>query len=254
VERVLVVPAAGAGSRLGAGVPKALVPVNGRPMIEHVLRLYDRVAQRAIIIVSPAARQQVRDAVGDAIMPVSLVVQHEPTGMLDAILLARDDVAAASPRRVLITWCDQVAIASQTIAAVVASAAAGPEPAMVLPTCRAADPYVHLSRDSSGRITRVLHRREGDDMPASGESDSGVFDLSAQAYLEWLAEYARAPEIGARTGERNFVPFVAWVASRGTVVTVPCHEPEEAIGINTPGELAIVEAHLREREDAGGRG
>jgi bifunctional UDP-N-acetylglucosamine pyrophosphorylase / glucosamine-1-phosphate N-acetyltransferase len=254
VERVLVIPAAGAGSRLAASLPKLLVPVNGRPMIEHVLRLYDRVAQRAVIVVSPGAREQARDALGDPVIPVAFVVQPEPTGMLDAILLARVDVAAASPRRVLITWCDQVAISPQTVADVVVNAAADPAPSLVLPTCRSAEPYVHLARDSSGRITRVLHRREGDEMPSSGESDSGVFDLSAEAYLEWLTEYATAPEIGARTGERNFVPFVAWVAARGTVVSVPCHQPEEAIGINTPGELAIVEAHLRARQDADERG
>ena len=84
-------------------------------------------------------------------------------------------------------------------------------------------------------------------MPASGESDAGVFDLSAASYLEWLPEYAKAPAIGARTGERNFVPFVAWVADRGAVVTVPCSLPEEAVGINTPAELQRIEAHLRER-------
>ena len=84
-------------------------------------------------------------------------------------------------------------------------------------------------------------------MPASGESDAGVFDLSLDGYLRGLSEYAMAPAIGASTGERNFVPFVAWVAARSEVVSVPCTEPEEAIGINTRGELQRREAYLRER-------
>jgi bifunctional UDP-N-acetylglucosamine pyrophosphorylase/glucosamine-1-phosphate N-acetyltransferase len=248
VERVLVIPAAGAGSRLGANVPKLLVPVNGQPMIQHLLALYARDAERVVVIVAPAAFAGVSEAFGRATPPVSLVVQPEPTGMLDAILLARDEVELAQPRRVLITWCDQVAILPQTVAAVVAAGRGNPEPALVMPTCRGPHPYVHLDRDARGRIVRVLHRREGDEMPESGESDAGVFDLSADAYLAWLTEYAAAPEIGARTGERNFVPFVAWVAERGSVVTVPCSEPEEAVGINTPEELARLEAHLRGRQ------
>jgi bifunctional UDP-N-acetylglucosamine pyrophosphorylase / glucosamine-1-phosphate N-acetyltransferase len=249
LERVLIIPAAGAGSRLGASVPKLLVPVNGRPMIDHVLALYARVAQRAVVVVSPGARTMVREVLAHSPVPTVVEIQPEPTGMLDAILLARSEVEAAAPRRVLITWCDQVAISPRTVADVVATAVAEPEPSLVLPTCRTAHPYVHLVRDAHGRITQVVHRREGDDLPAIGETDAGVFDLSTHAYLDWLAEYARAPEIGARTGERNFVPFVAWVSNRGTVVTVPCHDPEEAIGINTADDLARSEAYLRLRHN-----
>ena len=84
-------------------------------------------------------------------------------------------------------------------------------------------------------------------MPDVGESDAGLFDLSLRAYLDDLPAYAAAPEIGARTGERNFVPFVSWVSARGSVATVACSEPEEADGVNTPEELARVEAHLRAR-------
>ena len=84
-------------------------------------------------------------------------------------------------------------------------------------------------------------------MPQTGESDAGVFDLSLEAFTDWLPEYASVPPIGRRTGERNFVPFVVWAGRRGIVVTVSCSEPEEAIGINTPGDLARLEKHLRAR-------
>jgi bifunctional UDP-N-acetylglucosamine pyrophosphorylase/glucosamine-1-phosphate N-acetyltransferase len=250
VERVLLIPAAGSGSRLGAALPKVLVPVNGRPMIHHLFGLYAGQVDRAVVVVAPSAVDAVGAALAEQPVPASMVVQDTPTGMLDAIMLGRDQVQAANPRRVLITWCDQVAISPETVRRVVAASRAAPEPSLVMPTCRQRDPYVHLARDSSGRITGVLHRREGDRMPADGESDAGVFDLSARGYLEWLPQYAREPEIGARTGERNFVPFVAWAARRGGVVTVSCADPEEAVGINTPEELALVEAHLRARQAA----
>jgi bifunctional UDP-N-acetylglucosamine pyrophosphorylase/glucosamine-1-phosphate N-acetyltransferase len=247
MERVVVIPAAGTGSRLGADLPKVLVPVAGRPMIHHLLDLYACHAEQFVVVVSPAARAQVASSLKAGGAPVSLVEQARPTGMLDAILLARDAVATAAPRRVLITWCDQVAISPATVAAVAAACRRQPEPALVLPTCRKPEPYVHLERDPDGRIVRVRHRREGDAMPPAGETDAGVFDLAARSYLDWLPQYAQAPEIGARTGERNFVPFVAWAAARGPVVTIPCAEPEESVGINTPAELALLEAHLGKR-------
>ncbi|MGH9311391.1 MAG: NTP transferase domain-containing protein [Vicinamibacterales bacterium] len=244
---MLVIPAAGTGSRLGADLPKLLVPVNAKPMIEHLLTLYAGAADRVVVVVSPAARTQVQAALANTRPAVSLVVQARPTGMLDAILVAEEVVKAAAPRRVLITWCDQVAILPGTIADVVEAARSAPEPAVVMPTCRRDHPYVHLVRDPGGRIVRVLHRREGDDMPAAGESDAGVFDLSLDAYLTLLPQYAASPDVGARTGERNFVPFVARVAAIDRVVTIPCREAEEAVGINTPEELAMLEAHLRTR-------
>jgi bifunctional N-acetylglucosamine-1-phosphate-uridyltransferase/glucosamine-1-phosphate-acetyltransferase GlmU-like protein len=250
VDRVLVIPAAGSGSRLGAQLPKLLVPVNGRPMIEHLLALHGGAVGAVVVVVSPQARAQAADALRTSPHPVSLVVQESPTGMLDAILLARPAVEAVSPRRVLVTWCDQIAIRPETAASVVEAARQTPEPALVMPTCRSEDPYVHLVRDDQGRIVRVLHRREGDEMPTTGESDAGLFDLSAHAYLDLLPQYAAAPEVGARTGERNFVPFVARVGAHHRVVTIPCREREEAIGINTPEELARIEAHLRLRQPA----
>ena len=89
-------------------------------------------------------------------------------------------------------------------------------------------------------------------MPAVGESDAGVFDLSFRAYRELLTEFARTGAVGAGTGERNFLPFVAWVAAREPVVTIPCTSLEETIGVNTREELGQVERYLAQRSIANG--
>jgi hypothetical protein len=123
-----------------------------------------------------------------------------------------------------------------------------PSTPLIFPTVARDAPYVHLERDANGRITRILHRREGDAMPAHGESEMGVFSLSRAAYLERLWEFAAAPETGTRTGERNFLPFIPWMAARGEVVTFPCVDPMEAVGVNTPDELRAVEEYLSRRQ------
>ena len=216
-------------------------------MIARVLSLYADLAARAVIVVQPAVLPDVRKQLTAPPMPVDFVAQQQPTGMLDAILLAAPVVNRWQPERIWITWCDQIALLPATLTKLRAIDDAAPTPPLALPTCRTPDPYVHIERDSTGRIVRVLHRREGDAMPAVGETDAGLFDLSLSAYSDGLPAYAAAPQIGARTRERNFVPFVAWMAARGPVATVDCSEPEEAVGINTPGELQRIEAHLRAR-------
>lgn len=216
-------------------------------MIEHLLALYAPVAERAVLVVHPGAAEIVRARLGDR---ADIVVQDVPTGMLDAILLATPVVARHRPRRVLVTWCDQVAIDPVTVARLGAATTAPADPALALLTCQRPEPYIHLARDADGRINRVLQRREGDAMPVSGESDAGVFDLSRRAYLELLPAFAQTRDVGAGTGERNFLPFIPWLAAREPVVTVACTSIEETVGVNTRDELALVERYLTERTAA----
>lgn len=247
MRRLLVIPAAGRGSRLGSDLPKVLVLVAGRPMIDWLIDLYRPVVDRFAVVVHPSALALVQDHFADNDVAVDILVQDAPTGMLDAILIARTAIEAHSPDRVWITWCDQIGIHSNTIAHLSAEDEQNPEAALVMPTCHQPNPYIHLDRDATGRITRVLHRREGDRMPGVGESDAGLFDLSRDAFSRLLPQFSQEVEPAGGTGERNFLPFIAWVSACAPVVTFPCTEPEEAIGVNTPEELARLEAHLRGR-------
>lgn len=81
-------------------------------------------------------------------------------------------------------------------------------------------------------------------MPDTGTSDAGLFSLSCDAFERLLPEYARAAARGARTHERNFLPFLPWLAARTDVRTFEV-AVEEAQGINTPEDLAAVESRLR---------
>lgn len=247
--RMLIVPAAGMGTRLGAALPKLLVPVGGVPMIDRVLALYRGVVDHALVVVSPGARERVAAHLsGGAFgLTTECVVQERPTGMLDAIMLGEDSAARRAPSHVWITWCDQVAVEPRTVMRLVSFTGLHDTVSLVMPTVCAAHPYIHLERDGSGRIVRVLHRREGDAMPPDGESDMGLFALSAAAYLERLPEYAREVDPGFGTGERNFLPFIPWMAARGEVVTFPAHDVMEAVGINTPADLKTIEAYLSRR-------
>ena len=84
-------------------------------------------------------------------------------------------------------------------------------------------------------------------MPEQGESDMGLFAMPRQSFELDLQDYARDVPPGTTTGERNFLPFVPWLAQRRFVATFPCTDPMEAVGINTPDELRQVEAWLRSR-------
>ena len=246
-SRLLVVPAAGIGSRLGAAVPKVLVPVAGVPMIDRILDLYRDWIERAVVVVNPAASREIArhvEARHDS-LTIDLVEQSSPTGMLDAILLAAPFTRGTAG--VWVTWCDQVAVHPRTIERLAAVTDAERSAPLIMPTSRRLHPYIHFSRDHQGRITRVLHRRERDEMPDEGESDIGLFAMSTRAFDEDLPRFAGGVEVGQSTRERNFLPFIPWLARTQPVVTFPCEDPMEAVGVNTPEELKLVEEYLRGR-------
>jgi bifunctional N-acetylglucosamine-1-phosphate-uridyltransferase/glucosamine-1-phosphate-acetyltransferase GlmU-like protein len=248
MRRVLIVPAAGLGSRLRTDVPKALVLVNGKPMIDHVVDRFRPFVERVVYVVAPSFTPRLREHLGEgAPLPWDVAEQDRPTGMLDAILAAAPLIEDRDAERVWIAWCDQVGVLPQTLHELAAQEAAGAGPAMVFPTVQLNEPYIHFVREPDGRISGVRQRREGDEMPARGESDMGVFSLSRQAYLEQLPTFAATVPLGAGTRERNFLPFIPWLAFKGSVATVPSTDPMEATGINTPEDLVAMEDWLRTR-------
>ncbi|MFM6848053.1 MAG: 2-C-methyl-D-erythritol 4-phosphate cytidylyltransferase, partial [Terrabacter sp.] len=78
----VIVVAAGSGSRLGASVPKAFVPLAGLPLLGHALRgVLSCAAAAEVVVVAPAAHRGDAEALADGVcrelgssVPVTVVV------------------------------------------------------------------------------------------------------------------------------------------------------------------------------------
>jgi len=251
MNRMLIIPAAGQGSRLGWPGPKALCPLHGTPMIGWLLARFQPFVDRIAIIVAPSAATAIQRYLDDRPNPhptVECAIQETPTGMLPAILCAHGAVARHRPGQVWIAWCDQVGLSHRTLQRLAAELDTHPDAACAFPTVRQEPPYIHFRRDAGGRITEVLQRREGATLPSVGESDAGLFALRRDTYLHDLVEFAGLAPAGDATGERNFLPFLPWLATRADVRTFNVPDVREAIGVNTPADLAAMEEYLRTYE------
>lgn len=232
MKRILIVPAAGRGTRLGYDKPKFLYPLCGKALIDHVLQSHHNYIDEAVIVVSPDALELAQAYFQNATMPITVVVQEKATGMLDAILKAEATLIQRQPDRIWITWCDQVAIRDETLNRMAAMEQEN-ESEMIVPILRKTSPYIHFETNEQGNISAVLQRREGDNMPEVGNNDMGLFSLSYAAFEQLKTAYSASLELGDGTGERNFLPFVPWLALRDTVLSMNGTDEVETLGVNT---------------------
>jgi bifunctional N-acetylglucosamine-1-phosphate-uridyltransferase/glucosamine-1-phosphate-acetyltransferase GlmU-like protein len=204
-----------------------------------------------VLVVHPSFEEAVKRHVEDIApsLDVQYATQPEPTGMLDAVMLAADAAGQRPAERVWITWCDQIGVHPNTIAELARVSATHADAAAIFPTSRQTPPYIHFDRDPDGRISAVRQRREGDVMPAVGETDMGLFSLSPAAYFELLPQFGRSATQATATRERNFLPFLPWLAHQGhAVLTMPATTAMESVGINTPDDRRLLETYLRQLE------
>ena len=191
----MVVPAAvAAAPALGSALPRSVVPVNGtRDALDYILERYSGlVADRFVIVVNPEALAIVRshcarDRVSHRAGSPGLA--HR---MLDAILVPARSGPPVRRSGHRITWCDQIAVSRARRPTGWPGHSTSRPRIWPCQRSRGENPYIHFERDGEGRILRVLQRREGDAMPAVGESDIGIsFGLSGMAYRELLPRSRR---------------------------------------------------------------
>lgn len=84
-----VIPCAGKGTRLGGNVPKPLVEVNGRSLLEHITYQWSGVVDSFVVIVSPQNERQIKSYLKGIKTGVEFVTQSAPVGLADAIYCAQ---------------------------------------------------------------------------------------------------------------------------------------------------------------------
>lgn len=255
---IMIIPAAGRGTRLSFDGPKLLYPLAGKPLIHHLIERYKPFVDKFIVVINPDCEQQVLDVLTVIDVDFMIEYQAKATGMLDAIIAPMNKLEKLIADRihtVWISWCDQVSITTETAQNVANKLSNLAESNldgyqsefMTLPTAQVEIPYIHMQRDEQGKITQVLQRRENDLMPEIGENDCGLFAMSARAYFKGLREFADIDQslssnlapglasnmLGQETQERNFLPFITWLHQRADVQTFSAHHPIETVGINT---------------------
>lgn len=149
MHAVAIVAAAGSGSRLGAGTPKALVPLAGRPMVCRAVDGLRAGGVAEVVVVVPAAER----AAFEAVLPTGVAVV---AGGASRTASVRAGLTAAGPAAtaVLVHDAARPLTPPAVIARVLGALAAG-APAVV-PVLPVVDTTVLV--DDAGRVTEAPPR------------------------------------------------------------------------------------------------
>ncbi len=247
---MVVVLAAGKGTRMRSDRPKVLHPVAGRPMVAHVLAAAEALdpAARAVVI-GPAM-----DAVAAAVDPWPVAVQAAQNGTADAVRAA-EPLWRGFAGTVLIVYGDTPLITAGTLARLAAAVGPGDAPAVAVLGFRPADPgpYGRLVLDADGHLDRIVEAADADAAARSlALCNAGLMAIDGAALGPILAAIGN----DNAKGEFYLTDAVAVARRMGRRAAVAEGPVAELMGINSRAELAAAEAalqaRLRDRAMAGG--
>jgi bifunctional UDP-N-acetylglucosamine pyrophosphorylase/glucosamine-1-phosphate N-acetyltransferase len=240
---VVVILAAGQGTRMRSATPKLLHPLCGRPLLAWALAAARAVDAGKIVVVGGP------DRVLEPALPddVVLAVQAQPRGTADAVLAAAAEIDRDAP--VIVLMGDVPLLTGEALRALAAAHAEHRAAATML-TMLLEDPcgYGRVVRGPDGGVERVVETKApGDATPQEleiREVNGGVYAFDGGALLDALAQ-VRPDNAQGELYLPDVLPLLR--AQDRVVAAHVVDDPALALGVNDRGDLAAVRAIAQRR-------
>ena len=240
---VIVILAAGKGTRLKSALAKVLHPAGGRPLVESVVRACLPLSPKKIVAIVGHQAAQVTAAVET--LGVESVLQQPQNGTGHAMVVAKRAIGSAKIAVVLPG--DAPLIRTDTLKALIQMHRSGNAAATIL-SAVVADPsgYGRILRKSENSVGAIVEDSQlKPEQREINEINSSIYCFSVDKLWPALAQVK--PENKHR--EIYLTDAIAILASKGeTVLAQVAGDPREVLGCNTRADLAEVDAIFRGRK------
>jgi bifunctional UDP-N-acetylglucosamine pyrophosphorylase/glucosamine-1-phosphate N-acetyltransferase len=249
---LIIVLAAGKGTRMQSDVPKVLHQVAGRSLLAHVLATASAAGgSRIAVVVGPAMDVVAREVAAQA-PGAEVFVQPGQLGTADAVRAARPAIEGHQGD-VLVVFGDTPLLTVETLGS--ARQALSGEAGMLVVGFEARDPtgYGRLLRDADGSLAAIREHKDASDAERRVTlCNSGVMGFRSESMLGILDDISNANA----KGEYYLTDAVEIGRRKGVRAAVVEGSEEEMLGINDRTQLAAAERayqdRLRARVQAGG--
>lgn len=242
---VLVILAAGKGTRLKSALAKVLHQAGGRPLVESVVRACLPLAPKKILAIVGHQAEQVKAAVEP--LGVESVLQQPQKGTGHAMLVAKRAIGNAKIAVVLPG--DAPLIRTESLKALLNTHRSGNAAATIL-SAVVSDPsgYGRIVRKSENSVAAIVEDSHlTPEQRELNEINSSIYCFSVDKLWPALAQVK--PDNKHR--EIYLTDAIAILAAKGEPVLAQiAPDPREVLGCNTRADLAEVDAIFRERKRA----
>ena len=238
---IVVILAAGQGTRMKSSMPKVLHTVGDRSMLEHS---YDRakdLGADAIHIVYGHGGEQVKSALSH--LDANWVLQQQQNGTGHAVEAAMPSIE--DDALVLVLYGDVPLVRVDTLKSLVSAAV---ESGFGLLTAKLDDPtgYGRIIRDGDGVVKRIVEQKDGSaEELKTDEVNTGMLVVDSSKLRDWI----NALDSDNAQGEFYLTDIIAMAANDGVVInTVQPTSIDETLGANNRVQLAELERYLQQRK------
>ncbi|MFZ0386980.1 MAG: bifunctional UDP-N-acetylglucosamine diphosphorylase/glucosamine-1-phosphate N-acetyltransferase GlmU [Solirubrobacteraceae bacterium] len=235
---VVVILAAGQGTRMRSSVQKLLHPLCGRPIIDwSIAAAREAGAGRVVVVDSP--ERPLEPVIGDG---VELAIQHEPRGTADAVKAAAGQIGA--DQTVVVINGDVPLVRPETLRALIEAHGKSHSAATIV-TVELPDPsgYGRVIRAPDGTVERVVETKADGDATEHErqirEVNTGIFAFDGDALLMALEE-VRPDNAQGEYYLPDVLPILR--AHERSVDAFELEDSEELLQINNRVQLAEVTA------------
>ncbi len=240
-DALAIVLAAGKGTRMKSDLPKVLVPVAGRPMVEYVLDTLQRAGVRQTVVVVGYRAELVRETLSHR-PGLLFAEQTEQLGTGHAVMMCRQHLANHHGPVVILAG-DSPMIEDRSIAELLATFQRD-RPACLLGTAHKPNPagLGRIVRDASGAFAGIVEEKDAtEDQRKITEVNLSCYLFDAQKLL------AALDQLGNDNQQQEYYltdcPGIL-LAQGENVQALPILSDRETLSINNMEELSAVEEVL----------
>ncbi len=255
---LVIVLAAGLGTRMKSQTPKVLHKIAGRTMLEHVLHSASesvaanaKVPAKFCVVTAPNANDT--EVAARRVYPaVKIFTQEERLGTAHAVLAAREAIAGFSGD-VMVLYGDTPLIEPATLSRLRDELEKGYFLAVLGFHSSNPTGYGRLITNSQGELLEIVEEKEATaEQRAITLCNSGVFCFRSERLLEVLDQIGN----DNAKGEYYLTDAVKIAREKALSATVVECDEQEVLGVNSRQELAVAEqimqTRLRQKAMAGG--